>query len=382
MSRKLFLKPLALMACLLCSMSAVSQHAYAVYDSSNTTLTFYCDNNQDSRQGTIYDLEASAYRPEWYYDDTNASVTRVVFDPSFENARPTTTYSWFDYMSNLQSITGMNYLNTSEVTNMSDMFFSCSGLTSIDVSGFNTDKVTSMTRMFYGCSELTSLDLRNFNTENVITMNGMFAACDNLASVDVSSFNTSNVVNMDGVFNYCVSLTDLDVSNFNTAKVTDMTGMFGNCRGLTRLDLTNFNTAQVTSMSYMFNYSDNLVAIFVGDNWSTDAVTWSRDMFRGCTSLVGRKGTEYDPDHIDASYAHLDGGVENPGYLSVRGLLGDVNDDGRIDISDVTALIHYVLSGDTTLINIHNADMNSDFNVNVTDVTALIHLVLNNGIPE
>ncbi len=57
-------------------------------------------------------------------------------------------------------------------------------------------------------------------------------------------------------------------------------------------------------------------------------------------------------------------------------LLGDVNNDGFVTISDVTALIDYLLGGDSTGVNLDNADVNGDKNVAISDVTALIDLLL------
>ena len=270
------------------------KEAYACYTPSNTTLTFYYDKLRSSRTGTTYDLNTGNNWPDWYTDGTNASVTKVVFDPSFANARPTTTYDWFYYMQNLQSITGISYLNTSEVTSMAYMFCNCSILTSLDVSHFNTSKVTDMRYMFYNCRTLTSLD----------------------------------------------------VSSFNTSKVTNMCALFLNCK-LTSLDLSGFNTSKVTNMRYMFAGGLNQQTIYVGNDWSTAAVTESSDMFTNCFNLVGGQGTTYDASHVDKAYAHIDGGTSNPGYFTAKntGLRGDVNGDGSVNISDVTALIDYLLSG-------------------------------------
>ncbi len=58
----------------------------------------------------------------------------------------------------LDSITGLDNLNTENVTNMSNMFEGCYFLTSLDLSSFNTENVTDMRSMFEGCSSLTSLD--------------------------------------------------------------------------------------------------------------------------------------------------------------------------------------------------------------------------------
>ncbi len=54
---------------------------------------------------------------------------------------------------------------------------------------------------------------------------------------------------------------------------------------------------------------------------------------------------------------------------------GDVNDDGIVNISDVTALINFVLSGNSD-INTVNADVNDDGAVNISDVTMLINMVM------
>ena len=138
------------------------KEAYACYTSSNTTLTFYYDNQRSSRTGTTYDLNEGANDTGWDTDGTKSNVTKVVFDPSFAGARPTTTYGWFYGMQNLESITGMSYLNTSEVTNMAWMFTNCKKLTSLDLSHFNTSKVTNMNSMFGACWGLTSLDFSSF----------------------------------------------------------------------------------------------------------------------------------------------------------------------------------------------------------------------------
>ena len=357
--------------------------AYACYTPENTTLTFYYDNQRSNRPGTVYDLTLpdTSIWPGWYFDyDTQAAVTRVVFDLTFSSVRPQTTYAWFSGMSNLTTITGMKeYLNTSEVTNMNDMFSGCSSLTSLDVSGFNTSNVEYMASMFYGCSNLKNLDLSSFNTSNVSFMSNMFSYCRKLQSVNLSSFNTSNVVEMSGMFIECNKLASVDLSSFNTSNVTNMHNMFLYCSNLTSLDISGFNTANVTDMQDMFAVCPALTTIYVGDGWSTAAVTSSNDMFYGCTSLVGGMGTTYDASHVDATYAHIDGGPSNPGYFTAKGgtvLRGDVNGNGSVTIADVTALIDYLLSSNATGVNVGAADCNNDTHVTIADVTALIDFLL------
>ena len=137
-----------LLATMMCALGASAQEAYACYTSENTTLTFYYDNQRSSRPGTTYNLNTGAGIPAWYYDYTNANVTKVVFDSSFDNASPTTTSHWFMGMRRLESITGLNYLRTFSVTDMSYMFAYCSSLTSLDLRAIYTYNVTDMRNMF------------------------------------------------------------------------------------------------------------------------------------------------------------------------------------------------------------------------------------------
>ena len=57
---------------------------------------------------------------------------------------------------------------------------------------------------------------------------------------------------------------------------------------------------------------------------------------------------------------------------------GDVNNDGTVSISDVTALIDYMIDN-TTVINLDAADCNADQNVSIADVSALIDYLLNHS---
>ena len=108
-------------------------------------------------------------------------------------------------------------------------------ITSFDLSKYDTSNVTNMSDMFRNCSGLTSLDLSSFDTSNVTNMSDMFRNCSGLTSLDLSSFDTSKVTNMSYMFNHCYNLTSLDVSNFDTTNVTRMNYMFRDCTKLTHI---------------------------------------------------------------------------------------------------------------------------------------------------
>ena len=281
--------------------AASSSKYIATYDSDTETLTF-----------EKYEGESLPENSAWVVDKKkvfaiigNVTIKHIVFDKSFSTYTPTSLYCFFENLTKLETITGLEYLNTAKVTNMSSMFSRCSSLASLDVTHFNTANVTNMRNMFSGCSSLTSLDVTHFNTANVTDMSYMFSSCSSLTSLDVTYFNTENVTNMSTMFSSCSSLTSLDVTKFNTANVTDMYRMFKSC-GLTSLDLSNFNTAKVTNMELMFSGCSNLKTIYASDKFITAAVTKSENMFSYCGSLSG--DIDWSDKATDKTYAKIDGG--------------------------------------------------------------------------
>ena len=103
-------------------------------------------------------------------------------------------------LTNVTEIEGLSQLDTSNVTDMSYMFFGMSSVTSLDVSIFDTSNVTTMSYMFYGMSSVTGLDVSNFDTSNVTTMGYMFKGMGSVTSLDLSNFDTSNVTDMTDMF--------------------------------------------------------------------------------------------------------------------------------------------------------------------------------------
>ena len=274
-----------------------SYEAYAVLDpTSGTTLTFYYDDQKTARGGMGVGPFDSAESREWH--DMRSRITSVVFTESFKDCTSLTSLAWwFSEFSNLTTIEGITYLNTSNVKSMWGMFEKCTSLQTVDLSNFDTRNVEHMAYMFDGCSNLQSLNVSGFNTENVTEMGAMFQNCSSLPDLNVTNFITSNNRSTWGMFRG-LTVTTLDLSSFNTAKVDDMGFMFADCRSLT--------------------------TIYVGSEWTTKSVVASDatgsvgglDMFSGCLSLVGGAGTAYDANHVDETYARIDGGENAPGYFT------------------------------------------------------------------
>ena len=335
--RRFALFPLMLLMLLLLPAGMVAQKAassskyIATYESSTQTLTFKKNVGETlpSNSVVVKDrMTVAAINNKL----GNGTIVHIVFDKSFSTYTPTTLRAFFSNLLKLETITGLEYLNTEKVTDMNNMFSSCSELTSLDVTHFNTAKVTNMGSMFYSCSKLTSLDVTNFNTANVTNMNYMFSGCSKLTSLDVTKFNTAKVTNMrymfsscskltsldvtnfntekvtymNRMFSSCSSLTSLDVTHFNTANVTDMNGMFSSCSKLTSLDVTYFNTANVTDMSFMFANCSSLTSLDVA-HFNTEKVTGMSRMFIGCSALLSLDVTNFNTANVtDMSYMFSD----------------------------------------------------------------------------
>ena len=294
--------PLMLLMLLLLPAGMVAQKAassskyIATYESSTQTLTFKKNVGETlpSNSAWVKDKQTVA---DIKRKLGNVTIVHIVFDKSFRTYTPTSLRSFFEALTKLKTITGLEYLNTEKVTDMNHMFTNCSSLASLDVTHFNTAKVTNMGYMFSNCSSLTSLDVTHFNTAKVTRMDHMFYSCSSLTSLDVTYFNTANVTDMNHMFTNCSSLTSLDVTHFNTEKVTDMDSMFSSCSTLTSLDVTHFNTANVTKMSYMFTNCVALTSLDV-TNFDTANVTDMTRMFMGCSSLTSLDVTNFNTANV------------------------------------------------------------------------------------
>lgn len=158
------------------------------------------------------------------------------------------------------------------------------------------------------------------DTIKPITIQSWFSNLQ-LTAIDVSLFDTSECIEMSGAFlgidSVGGSVITLDISNFDTSNVADMHNMFEGANVQT-LDLSNFDTSNVTNMDEMFK-NCTATTIYASNLFDTSNVTTSTGMFLGATNLVGGAGTAYSSSNpTDKTYAHIDGGASNPGYLTER----------------------------------------------------------------
>ena len=187
----------------------------------NRVLSFYYDTNREKRDGKTYEITDN-----YSWLENSNDITTVIFDTSFENARPTTTMDWFSGFENLTTIQGIENLNTSEVTDMNSMFSGCRSLTSIDLSNFKTSKVKvikSMFALFRGCSNLKTVTL-----PDDMTFIGpcQFEECSSLTDISIPASVTSI---SESAFQYCSSLREITIPS-KVISIGD--NAFNGCIGL------------------------------------------------------------------------------------------------------------------------------------------------------
>lgn len=171
---------------------------------------------------------------------------------------------------------------TIEGTNAENMF---NGYPFNEIPQIDTSNVTNMNNMFKNCTKLTTLTPQ-LDTSNVTGMYQMFYGCSNLTTLDLSNFDFSNTTTLQEMFYWCSKLENLTLPNLNTNKDNrNARGMFSRCSKLTELDLTTLNNSNETS--YMF---DNCTSLHTISSIDGSKVYICNNTFAGCTALINFGG--------------------------------------------------------------------------------------------
>ncbi len=270
--------------------------AYAYLSGTSLTLTYDYQKASHTAEGhTVYEIPTAATQASnWKWDGVRSTTTNVAINESFKNySGLTSTAFMFNNFMNVSDISGFEYLDTSQVTNMDSMFKSFArrktSFNSVpNVSNWNTSKVTNMSYLFwfYGASSenLDKVpDVSKWNVSKVENMEQLFGAYGERISSsvvpDVSKWNTSSLTTTKSMFDcygcYSKVLVDVpDVSKWTTSNVKTMEKMFvgyGNYANnySYELDLSSFNTSQVTNHNRMLDLF-RLKKIKLGEGWNKD----------------------------------------------------------------------------------------------------------------
>ena len=150
------------------------------------------------------------------------------------------TSGLFSHFAELTEITGLNQLDISQATNMSNMFANCTSLKQIDLHGLDTSNVTYMDSMFANCTSLKQIDLHGLDTKKVDDMNAMFAGDSALTDINMSALEAPNLTNVSCMFQGCSALTEFTFP-FTTPKLYLVYYLFNGCTNLRKLDISKLD---------------------------------------------------------------------------------------------------------------------------------------------
>ena len=233
----------------------------------------------------------------------------------------------FNNLPAFKTVSNTDLLDTRNATTMADMFNFDESLANISVSTWNVSKVTDMSNMFYFCDSLPSIDLKKntctakdgsgqytaWNTASLKNTGGMFmdygGPNHSLTTVDTTGWDTSKLETADYMFMECRGLTTvkgiegwdvsslkatnnmfadcqglqtINVANWNTASMLNTTAMFSNCTALKSIDISKWDMSKATTNSAMFSYCENLTKLTLPKSLTTISAGFAQE----CTRLT------------------------------------------------------------------------------------------------
>lgn len=262
-------------------------------------------------------------------------------NPAQKIKLPKDSSNEFSLFETMTSIDGLNLLNTSEVTDMSNLFRECYRLTALDLSTWDTSNVTNMSALFRQCVDIKSLDLNNWNTSHVTNMFETFRGM-NLSTLHISNWNTSNVKNMSYMFWYCDQIRNIEISMWDMSRVENIGHMFYGCKNVGRLDVAGWNTSHIRDMEFAFSYCTNLWSLNV-QYWDTSEVTDMGGLFAGCQKLSYLNVEHWNTSKVTSIGAMFSGcktlerlSLENWDTSKVKDMAGIFKNCKALEVADVS----------------------------------------------
>lgn len=217
-------------------------------------------------------------------------------------------------------------------------FYGCSGLTSVKIP----NSVTEIGNVaFYGCSGLTRVVIPASVTS---IGNSAFSGCDNVKElIYVEGTKTVSRTFLKSIASVTIPESVTEISNV----------AFYGCSGLTSVYVEWKDADKIPSIddrTFPFSICDLYVP------YGTTSIYQGKSCWKTFRNIY-----DYEPEKV---------------------LLGDANDDGTVNVNDITTITAYILNGKATPWNERNADANQDGAINVNDITATAAIILGGGSPE
>ena len=302
---------------------ASSSKYIATYDPESATLTFEKYEGESLPSNSKWVEDGKSVSRMFPYDDRN--IKHIVINESFETFTPIKLNSFFAILTSLETITGLEYLNTANVTDMSLLFFNCQKLTSLDLSNFNTAKVTNMEAMFSVCPNLKAIYASDkFITAAVTKSEDMFSYCNSLsgdidwtsdkaadktyAKIDGGYFrdkaydNRPWVKYADGTLTFLYGYkrtVDVNRNEYELNSGENSPAWKAKSGNITQVVFdASFANARPTTCFKWFSSFSKLTQVKGVENLNTENVTNMGNMFAGCSSLASLDVTHFNTEKV------------------------------------------------------------------------------------
>lgn len=217
----------------------------------------------------------------------------------------------FRDMINLESVTGLELVDTSEVKDMGNLFNNCNKLTEVAIEDIEMNSVVNAEAMFYECNALTEINMQNNDLTKATNLDYMFSHCSSVDKIYlpktyniktmkyifdsigtlcdyktdiIGTLNTQDCEDMSYMFkqSYCYDYKIAE--NFDTSSLKNAEGMFYNC-SILDIDLSKWNTKNLQSTKAMFWSNMGLIDCNL-DGWDVSSLETCEEMFMLCTSII------------------------------------------------------------------------------------------------
>lgn len=191
------------------------------------------------------------------------------------------------------SIFGVEGIFEGEEYSINDASYLFSGGVRLDVMDQLINRCKNLTdtyNMFYDCTTLTELDLTGLNMDNLTNAQAMFQGCINLKSVTLAFKNQISSINFSSLFNNCMALTSVNTEEWK-CKARLLMQIFYNCSSITSINLNGVDVSSVSNFQNAFFGCSNLVDLDIS-NWKmTGGGYWglyTNNMLSNCPKLSNK----------------------------------------------------------------------------------------------
>lgn len=268
------------------TVSPVREQTFAVYSGDDGSLSFY------RRVSTSVPVPGDTF---------NGKIAVAVYS-GFENGGyrfdqvSTTNTPWFEHHDDIKSIRVVDNeikiydltaffsqfrnlvdgdevvkFDTSECISMHDLFYACSSLRKLNLSGLDTSKSRKLSCMFHDDVNLESVNLSGWDTSSCVMFAGLFCNAITLKSISgIDSFDTSKAIEFDEMFYGC-SMKTLPIGNWDVGNGTRFKSMFAHSK-IGNVNLSKWNMSHAKTINGMF-VGSSFINLNDISNWDVSSVT-------------------------------------------------------------------------------------------------------------